>query len=72
MRTTLDIDNQLLQEVSDLSRQKTRSSAVEVALKEYVRLRRKEQLLSMSGRVWIEENWRSLREAEHLERAGPD
>jgi Arc/MetJ family transcription regulator len=72
MRTTLDIDDQLLREVADLSRQKTRSSAVEVALKEYVRLRRKEQLLSMSGRVWIEENWRSLREAELDEHAGPD
>jgi hypothetical protein len=45
---------------------------VEVALKEYVRLRRKEQLLSIPGRVWIEENWRSLREAELDEHAGPD
>lgn len=72
MRTTLDIDDKLLQEVTLLSQQKTRSSAVEAALREYVRLRRKEQLLSMSGRVRLEENWRDLREAELDEHAGPD
>jgi len=72
MRTTLDIDDHLLREVTDLSRQKTRSSAVEAALREYVRLRRKEQLLGMSGRVGIEENWRELREAELDEHARLD
>lgn len=71
MRTTLDIDDTLLWEVSLLSRQKTRSSAVEAALREYVRLRRKEQLLSMPGQVRIEENWRDLRDAELDEHAGP-
>lgn len=70
MRTTLDIDDKLLQEVALLSGQRTRSSAVEAALREYVRLLRKEQLLSMSGRVRIEENWRDLRQAELDERAG--
>jgi Arc/MetJ family transcription regulator len=69
MRTTLDIDDKLLQEVSLLSQQKTSSSAVEAALREYVRLRRKEQLLGMSGRVRIEENWQDLREAELNEHA---
>lgn len=72
MRTTLDIDDQLLREVADLSQQKGRSSAVEAALREYVRLRRKEQLLGMSGRTRIEENWRDLREAELDEHARPD
>lgn len=70
MRTTLDIDDKLLQEVVLLGRHRTRSSAVESALREYVRLRRKEQLLDLSGRIRIEENWRRLREAELDERAG--
>lgn len=69
MRTTLDIDDKLLQEVVLLSRHRTRSSAVESALREYVRLRRKEQLLGLSGRIRIEENWQHLREAELDEHA---
>lgn len=64
MRTTLDLDEKLIEEAVRLSGERTKAAAVEAALGEYVRLRRKEALLSMSGRVRLEENWRELREAE--------
>ncbi len=64
MRTTLDIDAQLMEEAVRLSGKRTKAAAVEVALKEYIRQRRKELLLGLPGRVRLEENWRDLREAE--------
>jgi Arc/MetJ family transcription regulator len=71
MRTTLDIDDKLLEDVVRLSHRKSRSGAVEEALEEYVRLRRKEALLALPGRVRLEEDWRALREAELDEHARP-
>ena len=64
MRTTLDIDAELIEDALWLSGSKTKAAAVEVALREYVRLRRKEMLLGLPGRVRLEEDWRALREAE--------
>lgn len=64
MRTTLDIDAQLMEETIQLSGERTKAAAVEAALREYVRLRRKELLLSLPGNIRLEENWRGLRQAE--------
>lgn len=72
MKTTVNIDDRLLEKVLLLRRHETPSLAVEAALKEYARLHRKEQLLGLSGRLRLEENWRGLREAELKERAGTD
>lgn len=72
MRTTLDIDEKLLADAVDLSGKKTKTAAVEAALKEYVRLRRKEMLLSLPGQIQIEDNWRELRQMEIDELSGLD
>ena len=64
MRTTLDIDAQLMDDAIRLSGERTKAAAVEAALREYVRLRRKEMLLELPGKVRLEENWEQLREAE--------
>jgi Arc/MetJ family transcription regulator len=69
MRTTVDVDDKLLDEAVRLSGRATRSGAVQEALREYVRLRRKELLLELPGRVRLEENWRALRESELREPA---
>lgn len=60
----MDIDANLMNEAVRLSGEKTKAAAVEAALSEYVRQRRKESLLGMPGRVRLDENWRELREAE--------
>ena len=64
MRTALEIDAHLMEEAIRLSGKRTKSATVEVALKEYVRLRRKELLLELPGRVRLKENWQELRETE--------
>ena len=64
MRTTLDIDAELIEEAMRLSGRRTKAAAVEAALRECVRLRHKEMLPALPGRVRLEEDWRALREAE--------
>lgn len=64
VRTTLDIDARLMEEAVHLSGERTKAAAVEAALKEYVRLRRKDLLLGLSGEISLEEGWRDLRAAE--------
>ena len=64
MRTTLDIDAQLMEEVVSLSGERTKAAAVEAALREYVRLRRKELLLGLPEKITLEENWQELRGSE--------
>jgi Arc/MetJ family transcription regulator len=59
----------LIEEAVRLSGRRTKAAAVEAALREYVRLRRKEILLGLPGRVRLEEDWRVLREAE-IEESG--
>lgn len=50
-RTTLETDAQLLEEPVQLSGERTKAATVGAALSEYARLRRKETLLAMSGRI---------------------
>jgi hypothetical protein len=53
-----------MEEAVHLSGERTKAAAVEAALREYVRLRRKKLLLELPGKVRLEENWEELREAE--------
>lgn len=65
VRTTIDIDAHVIEEAVRLSGKRTKAAAIEAALKEYVRLRRKELLLGLPGRVRLKENWRrEMRETE--------
>lgn len=64
VRTTLEIDVNLMNEAVRLSGKRTKAATVEAALREFIRLRRKELLLELPGNIRLEENWRELREAE--------
>lgn len=64
MRTTLNIDDNLLEDVVTRTGKKNRSEAVRYALQEYIKQTRKMELLSMRGTVEIEDNWQELRDME--------
>ncbi len=64
MRTTIHIEDSLFGDLMRLTRAPTKTQAVRDALKEFIRLRRKEELLALRGRLEIEDNWRQLRESE--------
>lgn len=67
MRTTLNIDEDLLGEVMNVTGQKNRSEAIRIALADYLKEQRKNKLLALRGTVNIEDNWEELRELERVE-----
>lgn len=67
MRTTVTIDDQVIQEVMKLTGQKTPVAAIREALDRYRRLEAKRRVLALRGNVAIEDDWRRLRELETRE-----
>jgi Arc/MetJ family transcription regulator len=61
MRTHLDLDDTLLDQVVQLGRSPTKKAAVNAALSEYVKLLKRRQLLDLRGKVAGECNLDQLR-----------
>ncbi|HID97313.1 MAG TPA: type II toxin-antitoxin system VapB family antitoxin [Thermodesulfobacteriaceae bacterium] len=53
MRTTLNIDDRLFQDVLSITKAKNKTEAVRTALTEYLRMKRKEKILAMRGKLDI-------------------
>jgi Arc/MetJ family transcription regulator len=68
MRTTLDIKSDVLEEVIKITGAKNKSKAVKQALEQFVRERQVRKLLSLKGKLHLEETWKKLREMELDER----
>jgi len=64
MRTTLNLPQELLFEVKELYKKKTTSKAVEVVLREAVRRKKIELLLSLPGKIEIKDVSEELENAE--------
>ena len=64
MRTTLNIDEKLLEEVVKLTGEKTKSKAVGRALREFLRGLRLDELMAMAGTMEFDENWDVWRRTE--------
>ncbi len=64
-KTLVDIEEKLLDEARRLAKVRTKREAVEVALREYVRRRRAESLISAAGKSsirWTPADIRTMRE----------
>ena len=55
MRTTLDIDEKLLEEVVEATGQKSKTRAVGKALEDYMRRRKIAELRSMAGKTQLDD-----------------
>jgi len=64
MRATLNMPDELIEEVQRLSGQKTRTGAIITVMEEYVRRKKIEDLLSLRGKVQIDYNWEQEETAE--------
>jgi len=64
MRTTLAIDEKLLEEAMKCTGEKTRTAVVNRALKEFVRRKKLEGLKNLSGKIHIDLDWRKMEEEE--------
>jgi Arc/MetJ family transcription regulator len=61
MRTTLEIDERLVEEVTKLTGERSKGKAVNKALGEYIRHKRIEELRAAAGTIDLVDNWYELR-----------
>ena len=64
MRATLNIPDELIDEVQRLSGQKTKTQAIVTVMEDYVRRRKMEDLLALRGKISIDYDWEREEEAE--------
>ena len=67
MRTTLNIDEKLIDEVRELTGEKNKGKAVNRVLEEYIRRKRTAELIAMFGKVDMVDNWYELRHGHRKE-----
>lgn len=67
MRTTIIIEDTLFEMIKKVTGAKTKTEAVNCALREYLRLKAKDELLNLRGNLELEDNWQDLREGEKHE-----
>ncbi len=64
MRTTLNLNDEVINELLRETKAKTKTKAVTTALKEFIHKKRIEELKSLSGKLHINTNWRKLEKLE--------
>jgi len=64
MRTTINLNENLVAQVIHMTKKTNRSEAIRVALASYVKMKQREKLLLLRGKVNIEDNWSDLRQLE--------
>lgn len=64
MRTTININDEVIKQVVEYTGAKNMSQAVNEVLEMFVREKRKQKLIELKGKLQLEENWQKLREME--------
>ena len=64
MRTTLNLDQDVIEQVMQLTGLKNKSQAVNRVLESFVYRQKKQNILKMKGKLDLENNWNELREME--------
>jgi hypothetical protein len=64
MTTVLELPDDELEELKKLTRKKDVTSALRMALREYIRFAKRMQLKNLSGKVKMRDNWAELEKLE--------
>jgi len=64
MRATLNISDDLLKEVQKISGEKSKTKAITIAMQEYIRQKKIQELISLRGKIQIEYDWEKEEELE--------
>jgi metal-responsive CopG/Arc/MetJ family transcriptional regulator len=64
MVTSIELSEQELAELRDLTEQSDSTEAIRVAMRDYIRYARRMRLKKLSGQVEMIDNWRQLEESE--------
>ena len=63
MKTTLNIPKELIETAMSLSKHRTKTETVIVALNEFIRLKKIEKILEHEGKLQVENTWERSRHA---------
>lgn len=64
MRTTLDLDEKLIEQLMKATSAKTKTDAIHQAAAELIRRKKLEKLKALSGKVHLDLDWKKLEHAE--------
>jgi Arc/MetJ family transcription regulator len=64
MRTTLTLDDDVVENVMKTTGEKSPVAAIRHALQAYLLQARKQKLLALRGQVQVEDNWQQLRQLD--------
>ncbi|MBI5789273.1 MAG: type II toxin-antitoxin system VapB family antitoxin [Candidatus Schekmanbacteria bacterium] len=64
MRTTLNIDNALVNKLMEITHEKSKTKAITIAIEDYLKKKSLQKILSYQGKLNIENNWQQLEEEE--------
>jgi Arc/MetJ family transcription regulator len=64
MRATLNIPDDLLAEVQKITGEKSKTKAITIAMREYIRQKKIKELLSLKGKIQIEDVTEELEKLE--------
>jgi hypothetical protein len=57
MRATLNISDELIKEVQKISGEKSKTKAITVAMREFIRQRKIKELIALRGKIEINYDW---------------
>lgn len=64
MRTTLNIDDFLINKLLEITCERSKTRAITIAIKDYIKKKKIEKILSYQGNLAIEDNWQQLEKEE--------
>ncbi len=64
MRITVGIPDSLIKDLLKVTGERTKARAICLAIKDYIRRKRKEKLLSLSGKIKFDLDWQEMEEIE--------
>jgi Bacterial antitoxin of type II TA system, VapB len=67
MRVTLNLPDVLIKELLGVAEEKTRSGAIRLAIKDFIRRKKKEKLLSFSSQMRVDLDWDEIEDPELFE-----
>lgn len=64
MRTTLNIDDSLMNQLLKITHEKSKTRALNIAIKDYLKKNQIEKIVSYQGNFPIEDNWQQIENEE--------
>jgi len=67
MRTNIDIDDALIEEVMKMANVRTKKEAVDLALREFLKVKKKKNLFDLAGKIEFEQGYdhKALRQTRY-------